>query len=381
MNTELLNVLDHIEREKGIKREVLIQAVEAALVSAARKAIDKKLTGEISVKIDSGSGQIKVFCDNKEVTTAEFGRIAAQTAKQVIIQKIREAERDVIYEEFLKQIGGIISGLVHRFERGGIVVDLGKVEAVLPRSEQLPREEYKQGDRIRAYILDVKRTGRGPQIVLSRRHSGLVKHLFELEVPEIYEGIVEIKAIAREAGERTKIAVCSHDEKVDSVGACVGMRGSRVKNVIRELRGEKVDIIRWSENIVEYITAALSPAEIVEVKVNQDKQSVEVIVDDDQLSLAIGKRGQNVRLACKLTTWDIDIRSKSVILARKEIPLTQLDGVGKKTEKALKEAGFKDIAFIARSKLDSLVKVEGIGKKTAEKILGAAKKIINSTKL
>src|SRR3989338_3102103 len=244
MNEELIAVLEHIEREKGIDKELLFQAIESALVSAARKILGNK-EAEVTVSIDRDTAEIKIMSDGKEINSAEFGRIAAQTAKQVIIQKIREAERDIVLEDYQKRINSITSGSVHRFEKGDIIIDLGKTEAILPRSQQCPRERYKQGDRIRAYIMEVSKTAHGPQITLSRSDAAFVRKLFEIEVPEITEGIVEVKAIAREAGERTKLAVWSKDEKVDAVGACVGMRGSRVKDIVRELHGERVDIVRW----------------------------------------------------------------------------------------------------------------------------------------
>ncbi len=383
MNEEFLTILENIEREKGIQKEILFEAVESALVSAARKVIGKK-TEDITVKIDRASGQIKVFSGKKEIESSEFGRIAAQTAKQVIIQKIREAERDVIYEEFYEKIGSIINGSVHRFERGDIIIDLGKTEVILPKSQQCRRESYRQGDRVRAYVLDVKKTPRGPQIIVSRTHPGLVKRLFEFEVPEISEGIVEIKSIYREAGERTKISVYSKDEKVDAVGACVGMRGQRVKSIVREIHGEKLDIIRWNMDIKEYAKAALSPAEISTVNVNKERKALEVIVKDDQLSLAIGKHGQNVRIASKLIGWDIDIRSakrlkeikeKEKEKKRKEPTIADLEGVGRKTRNILVEAGLDSIEKIAGSKAGDLKKLEGIGKKTAEKILKSAKSL------
>lgn len=383
MNEEFLRILENIEREKGISREVLFQAVESALVSAARKVIGKK-TEDITVKIDRETGQIKVFSEGKEIESGDFGRIAAQTAKQVIIQKIREAERDVIYDEFYKKIGSIISGSVHRFERGDIIIDLGKTEAVLPKSQQCNKESYKQGDRIRTYILDVKKTPRGPQIIVSRTHPGLVKKLFELEVPEISEGIVEIKSIYREAGERTKIAVYSKEERVDAVGACVGMRGHRVKSIVKEIHGERLDIIRWNLDIKEYAKAALSPAEVSKINVNKEKKSLEVIVNDDQLSLAIGKHGQNVRIASKLVGWDIDIRSakrlkelkekeKKEKKKKREPTIADLEGVGKKAYQVLIEAGLDSIEKIALVKVGDLTKLSGIGKKTAEKISKSAK--------
>ena len=378
MNEELLAVLEHLEREKGIKKEILIEAVESALLSAARKDLGPDAK-EIEVKLNPQTGEIKVISCGKEVTSGKFGRIAAQTAKQVIIQKIREAERDVIYEEFHKKIDTLTNGLVHRFEKGNIIVDLGKTEAILPKSEQSPKETYRQGERIRAYILEVRKTPKGPHIVLSRTNAGLVKRMFELEVPEIYEGIVQIKSIAREASERTKIAVYSNDEKVDCVGACVGMRGSRVKDIVRELRGERVDIIRWNESSKEFIAGALSPAKISSMEIDEKNKSACVIVAEDQLSLAIGKRGQNVRLACKLTGWNIDIRSTAKIKEkeeRKKRPkFAGLSGVGEKTQGALIEAGFKTLAQIAGAEISALTKIKGIGKKKAEKLIAQAKEL------
>ena len=374
MNRELLNIIDSIGRDKGIGKETLIQAVEAALISAFRKSPGG--SEDATIRIDRTTGEIKIFQGEKEIVHHDFGRIAAQTAKQVIIQRIREAERESVYEEFKKKIGEIANGVVHRIERGNIIVDLGKTEAIIPRREQSRKETYNQGSRVRAYILEVKKTAREPQIVLSRRHSLLVKKLFELEVPEIYEKVVEIKAVSREPGERTKIAVSSNDEKVDPVGACVGMRGQRVKNVIRELRGEKIDIVRWSSEIGTYITSALSPAEIISINMDKDEKKVDVIVGDDQLSLAIGKGGQNVRLAAKLTGWKINIKGQI-----EQISLTALPGVGVKTEKTLIEAGYKNVEAIIRAdSASSLAKVKGIGKKTAEKIYQAAKELSESKK-
>lgn len=394
MNGELLTVLDHIEREKGIDREVLLGAVESALVSAARKTLGAQAT-DVTVKIDRATGEIKVYSANKEVPSGDFGRIAAQTAKQIIIQKIREAERDVIFADFQSRTGSVITGTVYRLEKGNIIVDLGKTEGIIPRREQSSKETFKQGERIKAYVLEVKKTGKGPQVTLSRSNPVLVKKLFELEVPEIYEGIVEIKSISREAGDRTKIAVASKDEKVDCVGACVGMRGSRVKNIVRELQGEKIDIVRWNEDIKEYITAALNPAKIANIKLDKEAKKAFVTVDDDQLSLAIGKKGQNVRLAAKLTGWDIDIKSKTALAQaeaskaqeekvsaeeeevrprkEKEKDIFSLPGIGPKTKKLLEEAKFKTIESLASASIEELTKIKGIGKKTAEKISKGAK--------
>lgn len=372
MNQELLTILDSIERDKGIKKEILIRAIESALVSAARKKLGKHIM-DIKVEFDKETGEFKVFTPEGEEMSGGFGRISAQTAKQVIIQKIREAERDVVFEEYQHKVNDIASGSVHRFEKGVIVVDLGRAEGVLPRREVPHGEEYRQGDRIKALIMEVNKTPRGPEILLSRTTPGLVRRLFELEVPEIYEGIVEIKSVSREAGNRSKIAVYSKDEKVDPVGACVGMRGQRVKNIVRELGGEKIDIIRWSVDIGGFISASLSPAEISSIRVNEAEKRAEVIVADDQLSLAIGKKGQNVRLAAKLTGWNIDIRSKSEIEKLQGIPIGKVEGIGPKTEKSLKKAGFKTTGDISSADIKALTKVEGIGKKTAEKILRSAK--------
>ncbi len=382
MNGELLTVLDHLERDKGINREVLLEAVESALVSAAKKTLGSK-SEDVSVKVDKQTGQIKVFSSGKEISSGEFGRIAAQTAKQIIIQKIREAERDVIFTDYQSRVGSIITGTVYRFEKGNIVVDLGKTEGIIPKSEQSQKENFRQGDRIKAYVVDVRKTGKGPQIIVSRTNTGLIKKLFELEIPEIYEGIVEIKAISRESGDRTKIGVYSKDEKVDCVGACVGMRGSRVKNIVKELQGEKIDIVRWSNDIKEYITAALNPAKVSGVKLDKEAKRALVTVDDDQLSLAIGKKGQNVRLAAKLTGWDIDIKSKSTlaqvaavapeVVAAVKSDISLIEGVGPKTKKLLEEAKLGTVEALASSSVEELTKIKGIGDKTAEKIIKGAK--------
>ena len=379
MNGELLQILDHIEREKGIKREILISAVESAMVSAFRKTVEDK-AAEITVTMDPQDGQIKVFVNGKEVKSKEMGRIAAQTAKQVIMQRICEAERDVIFNEYAQKLGSITNGTIHRFEKGNIVVDLGKTEAIIPKKEQSPRETYKQGERVRALILDVRKTSKGPQVVLSRTNEGLVKRLFELEVPEIYEGIVEIKAISREPGDRTKIAVYSKDEKVDSIGACVGMRGQRVRNIVKELHGEKIDIVRWSKDIKEFVPASLSPAKVSEIKVDKEGKRVQVIVEDDQLSLAIGKKGQNVRLASRLTGLDIDIKSRTTLIPKVEISLSELPGVGPKTKEALEEAGFRNVDAIAKATPEDLAKAKGIGQKSAEKIHKSAVEFLKAPK-
>jgi len=400
MTEDILMILDSIEREKGIPKEVLFEAIEAALASAARKLLGKE-TEDIKVSMDRESGAIKVISGGKNIKSEEFGRIAAQTAKQVIMQKIREAEREIIYEDYHKRLGNIVTGSVHRFDRGTIIVELGKTEGILPRPHQCPSERYKQGDRIRSIVLEVNKTSRGPQVILSRADVNFVKKLFELEVPEITEGIVEVRSIAREPGERTKIAVYSKDEKVDPVGACVGMRGNRVKDIVRELHGEKIDIIRWKEDVSGYLKEALSPAEIIKLNMDKEKKNIEVIVKEDQLSIAIGKHGQNVRLASRLIGWELDIRSEEEAKEGKKkakkkkreaekgkakgaepkarsAAIKKLDGVGKKTEAALKAAGYDTVERLAAAAAGDLVKVEGVGKKTAEKIVASAKKEINA---
>jgi len=404
MSQELIAIIEQIEREKGIKKEVLVEAVKSALLSAARKVVDIKPDEELRIELDTSTGKISAFRNNEEITSIDFGRIAASTARQVIIQKIREAEKDVVFNEFQSRVGEIVSGTVYRFEKGNIIIDLlGKAEGILLKREQSPKEEFKQGQRIRAYVVEVRKDSKGAQIILSRTHPNLVKKLFELEVPEIYEGIVEMKSISRQPGERTKIAVWSKNEKVDSVGACVGMRGNRVRNIVNEVQGEKIDIVRFNEDIREYIKAAISPAKVSEIKLDKDKLKAEVIVDDDQLSLAIGKHGQNVRLASRLIGWELDIRTKATAakeakekeaVEEKEVPaekaekkapkkkkekptisLEQLKGVGEKILSNLKEAGINSIEDIAKAKLEDLTKIKGIGQKKAEKLIEEAKKL------
>lgn len=341
MNTEFLEALKDLEKEKGISVDVLLEAIEAALLSAYKRNFGSLQNAKIH--IDRESGDCKVFAQRNvvetvedprvevsiteaqvinpryelgdvletEVTPRNFGRIAAQTAKQVVVQRIREAERNIIYEEFANREGDIINGVVQRIEQKNVFIELGKIEAILTPSEQMPGETYNQGDRIKAYIVEVKKTTKGPQIFVSRTHPGLLKRLFELEVPELQEGVVELKSIAREAGYRSKIAVYSREENVDPVGACVGPKGMRVQTIVNELRGEKIDIIKWDSDSSKYVASSLSPAKVVAVEVWEDEKVARVIVPDYQLSLAIGKEGQNARLAAKLTGWKIDIKSES----------------------------------------------------------------------
>ena len=305
MNQELLRIVDALARDKNIDRETIFEDLEAAMLSAIRKA--NPGVEDVAVQMDRESGDIKATVDGREMSIRELGRIAAQTAKQVMIQRIRAAERDSLYEEYVERKGQIVTGRVARWEGGSLIVDLGRLEAILPRSEQIPGDSHQVEQRIRAMILDVKEEPGQVRIVLSRTHPDFICALFELEVPEVAEGIIEMKVLAREAGYRTKVAVNSLETKVDAVGACVGIRGSRIKNIVEELGGEKIDIVRWNDSSKILIANSLKPAEVAEIALCFELGRAIVVVTDDQLSLAIGKRGQNVRLAARLTGWDIDI--------------------------------------------------------------------------
>lgn len=368
MNRELLETLEYIEKEKNVSKEVLLEALRSALISACRKTLPK-LT-DIDVQINPLTADIQLLENGKEVYSADFGRIAAQTAKQVIIQKIREAERESIFTDFNKREGEIITGTVHRIDRKVILIDFGKIEGILPAREQSPTDRFRQGDTVKVYVLEVKKTDRGPEVIVSRAHANFVKKLFELEVPEIRDGIVEIKSAAREAGSRTKIAVTSNDQKVDCVGSCVGMRGQRVKNIMREIGGEKLDIIRWSEDPEAYIRSALSPAQLGEIKIDTADQSAEIFVDESQLSLAIGKKGQNVRLASKLTAWKLDIRNSN-----EKVPLKSLDGVGEELEQHLRDAGILNVKDLLKTTPEALSKIEGVTLESAQKIIESAHRV------
>ncbi len=361
MNINLNHIIDQVVKDKGIDRGVLVEALEAAVLSAANKKY--RNTRDLEAHFNDEIGEVEVFefvtvveeVENSyqeidlveaqeidpgvevgdslgmKMDASSFSRIAAQTAKQVIIQKVREAEREGVFNEFKDRLGELVNGIVRRYERGDLIIDLGRTEALLPHREQVPRENYRQGDRVRAYISDVRMATKGPQIILSRTHPGLLIELFKMEVPEVSEGIVEIKAVSREPGSRAKIAVFSNDPDVDPIGACVGMRGARVQNVVSELRGEKIDIINWTPDIARFACSALSPAEVTRVYVDNEEESLEMIVPDDQLSLAIGKKGQNVRLAAKLTGWKIDIMSET---RAAEAELDELTGGGSKDDDA-----------------------------------------------
>ena len=345
MNQEFIGALKEIVKDKGISEDLLFTTIEDALVAAYKKnyAGPTSSAQNVKVTIDRETGEIHVYSQkivveevfdtvteigleeaqeikptydlddvvDFEVTPKNFGRVAAQLAKGVVTQRIREAERSIIYYEYKEKEYDIITGTVLREDKGNVFVNIGKLETAIGPNEQIPRERFKFNEKIKLYVVEVKNTSKGAQIVVSRTHPGLVKRLFELEVPEIYEGVVEIKSISREAGSRSKIAVVSHDENVDSMGACVGPKGARVQNIVNELKGEKIDIIKWSKNPEEFIASSLSPAKVVSVTVDEESKSAKVIVEDNQLSLAIGKEGQHVRLAAKLTNWKIDIKSKS----------------------------------------------------------------------
>src|SRR5687767_2599727 len=306
-NPELLRIVDGIARDKNIEREQVYTDVEQAIASALRKQFNTEDTSEFSVTLERGTGDITVSRGGESIPLSALGRIAAQTAKQVMIQLIRQDERGSIYEEFKDRVGTIVTGTIARFEGGTMIINLGRVEGIMPRSEQIPGETHEPGERVQALILEVRDTPSAVKIIMSRSHPELIKRLFEREVPEVGERTIEIKALAREAGHRTKIAVSSIDAKVDAVGACVGVRGSRIKNIVEELGGEKIDIVRWNESSQILIANALKPAEVAEVSLCFELGRATVVVNEDQLSLAMGRRGQNVRLAARLTGWDVDI--------------------------------------------------------------------------
>ena len=358
----LKHTIDQIVKEKGIEKGIILEALEQAVLTAANKKF--RNTRELEAHYNPEAGEVELFefvtvvsevqdsyreidlDEAREIDTeaevgdslgikmeaSDFSRIAAQTAKQVIIQKVREAERETIFNEYKDRVGELINGVVRRFEKGEMVVDLGRAEALLPHKEQAPREVYRQGDRIKALITDIRMTTKGPQIMLSRVHPAVIEKLFEAEVPEVSEGIVEIMGVVREPGSRTKIAVYSHESDVDPVGACVGMRGSRVQNVVSELRGEKIDIIPWSEDVARFVCNALAPAVVTKVYVDEANRSMEIVVADDQLSLAIGKRDQNVRLAAKLTGWKIDMKSESRVAEAELLLYASYDGTASEEE-------------------------------------------------
>jgi len=412
MNGELLIVLEHLEREKGIQREVLIKAIESSLLSASKKRLGK--AENVSISIDEKTAEIKVFAHfevvakvidegkeisladakkidsrakigstiDKEITPDNFGRIAAQTAKQVIIQKIREAEKEIVYDEFKDRVGDIVTGIIRRNEHGNYTVDLGKTEGLLPQKEQCISDTYATGYRMRFFVLDVRNTNKGPAVILSRTHPGLVQKLFELEVPEISENTVIIRSVAREPGYRSKIAVESKLEKVDSVGACVGLRGERVKNIVRELNGEKIDIIKYSPNISTYVENALSPAKIDSIRLNEKKKSMEIIVASDQFSLAIGKKGQNARLTSKLIGWKVDIKRKEDADKDKSqnSVLTDIQGIPEPVKTELSNLGYYSLEMLESLDMDTLKTIKGVGEKTAVKFMTVIQEFLKKEK-
>lgn len=406
MIPDLKRLIEQVSRDKGIEREVLIATLEEAMRSAARKKFGhdldlevayneeygeieafqfKEVVGEVTdpmleISLDEGR-KLDPECQvgdslGVKLDTDTFGRIAAQSAKQVIIQKMKDAEREMIYEDYKDRRGEIINGIVQRLDKGGITVNLGRAEAIIPYREQVPRETYRRGDRIRAFVLEVNREARGPQILLSRTHPDFLTKLFALEVPEITEGIVTIMGATREPGSRAKIGVTSKDPDIDPVGACVGMKGSRVQSVVQELRGEKIDIIEYNPDPAKYVCNALAPAVISKVVIDQANRLMEVVVPDDQLSLAIGKRGQNVRLASKLTEWRIDVKSESKYqksLKEGYESLLALPGVGDATADNLYEAGFASAEELSGAQVEELLPIPGISQQKAEKFIEAAK--------
>jgi N utilization substance protein A len=405
MINDLLRTIDQVSRDKGIDSKTLIEALEEAVSSAVKKKFGSEYELEVSFNTEIGEIEVFEFKEVVEEVTDErlqvslkearkldpeseigdslgmktdidaLGRIAAQSAKQVIMQRLREAERDAVYDDFKDRKGEIINGIVQRFDKGAIIANLGKSEAELPVKEQIPKETYMQGDRIRAYIYDVRQFSRGPQIILSRTHPNFLSALFENEVPEISDGIVNIMQVAREPGSRAKIAVSSSDKDVDPVGACVGMKGSRVQAVVQELRGERIDIITWDSDPAKFVCNALAPAEILRVIVDEENKSMEVVVPDDQLSLAIGKRGQNVRLASRVTDWKLDVINESDYnekLQEDYRSLLTLPGVGEKLASALNEMGFSSIDDIAKADEDDLASIKGISKKKAKELIQEA---------
>lgn len=406
MIPDLKRLIEQVSRDKGIEREVLIATLEEAMRSAARKKFGhdldlevayneeygeieafqfKEVVGEVTepmleISLDEGR-KLDPECQvgdslGVKLDTDTFGRIAAQSAKQVIIQKMKDAEREMIYEDYKDRRGEIINGIVQRLDKGGITVNLGRAEAIIPYREQVPREAYRRGDRIRAFVLEVNREARGPQILLSRTHPDFLTKLFALEVPEITEGIVTIMGATREPGSRAKIGVTSKDPDIDPVGACVGMKGSRVQSVVQELRGEKIDIIEYNPDPAKYVCNALAPAVISKVVIDQANRLMEVVVPDDQLSLAIGKRGQNVRLASKLTEWRIDVKSESKYqksLKEGYESLLALPGVGDATADNLYEAGFASAEELSGAQVEELLAIPGISQQKAEKFIDAAK--------
>lgn len=410
MAYHIVEALALIAREKNIDLDTVISKVEESLLAAAKKRYPD--AENLSFKLNRQSGEITMIAVKKVVDKVannlteisltdakemdedaeldddmdvflevdeEFGRNAIATAKQVLIQKVREAERDKIYDEYITRVGQLVSGTVQQIDKGNLIINLGKAEAILPIKEQIPREKYRQGDRIRAFILDVQKSVAGPQVILSRVTNDLLRCLFELEVPEIFERVIEIRAIAREPGERSKVAVYSADERIDPVGACVGIKGVRVQSIVRELNNERIDIIPFSANPEVFVTRALAPAKVVQIDTFDNEQAMTVAVEDDKLSLAIGKAGQNARLASKLTGWKINIMSETDYNEMKKreaeemVPVGNLEGIGTKIQEKLVDADINTVQQLAKANIVQLTRIEGIGQKTAENLIDGAK--------
>src|ERR1700677_1033401 len=374
MSVDLVRIVDSIHRDKNISKDILFEGIQSALTTAARKHYPE--AGEIEVRIDPDSGAIDATKDGVKMDPAELGRIAAQTAKQVIIQKIREAERDSLFDEFEDQRGDLVTGTVQRFEGGAVIVNLGKTDAILPRSEQIPGESYHPNERIRAIILDVRKVGQRVKLILSRTDNDFVRRLFELEIKKIADQIIAIRALAREAGYRSKVAVTSIDTKVDAVGACVGVRGTRIKNIVDELGGERIDIVRWNESLQVLIPNALQPAEIDEVMLCHLLGRAIVLVRDDQLSLAIGRRGQNVRLASKLVGWDIEIMTAEEldeVIEKAVKAFEKIDAVDTELAERLVEQGILSYFPLSVMEIADLVNtIEGVTEEQAVEIVARA---------
>lgn len=417
MRYDILEALTQITRDKNIDMSFVLETLEASLLLAAKKKFD--YTDNIKVDIDVKVGDIRMYALKKvmkkvsdpkiEISLAEakgidkeaevgdeieinigfeeFGRNAILAAKQILIQRVREAEKEKVYEQYKDKVGELVTGTVQQIDKGNIIVNLGRTEAIVPHKEQIPKEKYRQGDRIRAYILNVQKTNKGPEITLSRAHPGLLARLFELEVPEIFEKIIEIKAVAREPGERSKIAVSSADERIDPVGACVGVKGVRVQSIVRELSNERIDVIPWNPDPEAFVSRALAPAKIVRIDMSEksgDKEMT-VVVEDDKLSLAIGKAGQNARLTAKLTGWKINIVGETEYRSRRKIEeglkvyVTELAGVGEKLKQKLAENGIETIQDLVHKSIEELTQIEGIGKKKAASILKAAEEYLSTS--
>ncbi len=376
-NPEILRLVESIHREKDVDKEIVFKALESALASACKKK-PGGAKSEIVVHIDRDTGEIIAMDGDERIPVSQLGRIAAQTAKQVLIQRIREAERDIIFDEYSGRIGKMITGHVQRMERGNIIVNLGKVEGVLPRSEQIFNESYNSGERIRAIITDIRKRGNKVVITLSRTSPDLIVELFNLEVPEISDHVIEIKQIVREPGLRTKIAVHSVDSKVDCVGACVGVRGNRIRNIVNELNGERIDIIPWSPIPENYIVNAMSPAEVIMVELDHERKHARVVVRDDQLSLAIGKKGQNVRLAAKLTGWHIDVLTESQLQEerrRMREHMMRLPGMTPDLCDRFQLSGFVSIYDIIEADIEDLLAVRGMDEESAAELQRAAEEL------